>query len=93
MTALIEKVKQSTGEQGIAQHDEIIDDLLDFDQWHYRLDTTPPIEVLDTRTQRWRSESDMNKPSGLMDWEALCDFQHSIIGKESVIVVSAAISV
>ncbi len=25
-----------------------------------------------------------------MDWEALCDFQHSIIGKESVIVVSAA---
>nr|WP_287150405.1 alkaline phosphatase family protein [Alteromonas sp.] len=90
VTALIEKVKQSTGEQGIAQHDEIIDDLLDFDQWHYRLDTTPPIEVLDTRTQRWRSESDMNKPSGLMDWEALCDFQHSIIGKESVIVVSAA---
>ena len=87
---LIAKVQESMGESGLNSHDKIIDDLLDFDQWHYRLDTTPPIEVLDTRTQRWRSESNMNKPSGLMDWEALCDFQHSIIGKESVIVVSAA---
>ncbi len=87
---LIAKVQESMGESGLNSHDELIDDLLDFDQWHYRLDTTPPIEVLDTRTQRWRSESNMNKPSGLMDWEALCDFQHSIIGKESVIVVSAA---
>jgi len=87
---LIAKVQESMGESGLNSHDEIIDDLLDFDQWHYRLDTAPPIEVLDTRTQRWRSESNMNKPSGLMDWEALCDFQHSIIGKESVIVVSAA---
>lgn len=87
---LIQKVKASLDEQGMAAHNEIVDELLDFDQWHYRIDTTPPIEVLDTRTQRWRSESNMNKPSGLMDWEALCDFQHSIIGKESVIVVSAA---
>ena len=87
---LIETVRKNCGENGLSHHDEIIDELLDFDQWHYRLDTTPPIEVLDTRTQRWRSESDMNKPSGLMDWEALCDFQHSIIGKEAVIVVSAA---
>ena len=90
VASLIAKVQESMGESGLNSHDEIIDDLLDFDQWHYRLDTTPPIEVLDTRTQRWRSESNMNKPSGLMDWEALCDFQHSIIGKESVIVVSAA---
>ena len=87
---LIAKVQESISEEGFTAHDEFINDLLDFDQWHYRLDTTPPIEVLDTRTQRWRSESNMNKPSGLMDWEALCDFQHSIIGKESVIVVSAA---
>ncbi len=87
---LVTKIQESMGKNGLNSHDEIIDALLDFDQWHYRLDTTPPIEVLDTRTQRWRSESNMNKPSGLMDWEALCDFQHSIIGKESVIVVSAA---
>ncbi|WP_394221629.1 alkaline phosphatase family protein [Alteromonas gracilis] len=87
---LIIKVQESMGENGLTSHDDFIDDLLDFNEWHYRLDTTPPIEVLDTRTQRWRSESSMNKPSGLMDWEALCDFQHSIIGKQSVIVVSAA---
>jgi hypothetical protein len=90
VTSLIQKVKASLDKQGLAAHNGIVDELLDFDQWHYRIDTTPPIEVLDTRTQRWRSESNMNKPSGLMDWEALCDFQHSIIGKESVIVVSAA---
>ena len=90
VTALIQKIKASLDKQGLTAHDAIVDELLDFDQWHYRIDTTPPIEVLDTRTQRWRSESNMNKPSGLMDWEALCDFQHSIIGKESVIVVSAA---
>lgn len=87
---LIETVRKHSSDNGLSHHNQIIDELLNFDQWHYRLDTTPPIEVLDTRTQRWRSESDMNKPSGLMDWEALCDFQHSIIGKEAVIVVSAA---
>ncbi|WP_412727728.1 alkaline phosphatase family protein [Alteromonas sp. D210916BOD_24] len=90
VAALIDNIQQNTHGEALANHDAIIDALLDFDQWHYRLDTTPPIEVLDTRTQRWRSESNMNKPSGLMDWEALCDFQHSIIGKDAVIVVSPA---
>lgn len=71
-------------------HSELIDTLLDFDQWHYELATQPPVHVLDTRTQRWRSESSLNKPSGLMDWEALCELQQSIIGKEAVIMVSAA---
>jgi len=87
---LIEQLQSSIQQGKLTKHDSMIDALLDFDQWHYRLETSPPIEVLDTRTQRWRSESNMNKPSGLMDWEALCDFQHSIIGKEAVIVVSAA---
>lgn len=87
---LIELVQEKIKNGEITGHDKIIDSLLDFDQWHYRLDTSVPIEVLDTRTQRWRSESNMNKPSGLMDWEALCDFQHSIIDKDAVIVVSAA---
>lgn len=71
-------------------HDEFIDVLLDHDRWQYSLDTHPPIQVLDTRTQRWRSESNKNKPSGLMDWEGLCDLQQDIIGKQSVIMVSAA---
>lgn len=88
-------VKANTTEtDGIAvyntSHTELIDTLLAFDQWHYELATQPPVHVLDTRTQRWRSESSLNKPSGLMDWEALCELQQSIIGKESVIMVSPA---
>lgn len=74
----------------INDHDVFIDALLEHKHWHYGLKTYPPIQVLDTRTQRWRSESNKNKPSGLMDWEALCELQQQIIGKESVIMVSAA---
>lgn len=75
---------------GLVGQDAFIDGLFEFEQWHYSINTSPPIRVLDTRTRRWRSESSMNKPSGLMDWEALCEFQHSIINQSSVIVVSAA---
>lgn len=89
-TSLIDKARENFTPNGMVDHDNFIDTLLDFEHWNYRLDTTPPIEVLDTRTRRWRSESSMKKPSGLMDWEALCDFQHNIIGKDAVIVVSAA---
>jgi len=87
---LIAKAQESFTPSGMVKQDELIDELLAFEHWNYRLDTSPPIEVLDTRTRRWRSESSMEKPSGLMDWEALCDFQHAIIDKEAVIVVSAA---
>jgi hypothetical protein len=75
---------------GFVHHDEFIEALLNHDRWQYKLDTHPPVQVLDTRTQRWRSESNKNKPSGLMDWEGLCDLQQDIIGKQSVIMVSAA---
>ncbi|WP_245680710.1 alkaline phosphatase family protein [Veronia pacifica] len=61
-----------------------------FEQWHYTIPTTPKIVVMDTRTRRWRSESNDNKPSGLMDWEALMDFQQDVLNHEAVIVVSAA---
>lgn len=71
-------------------HDEFIATLLNHKHWHYNLATHPPVQVLDTRTQRWRSESNKNKPSGLMDWEGLCELQQNIIGKQSVIMVSAA---
>ncbi len=76
--------------EGIVQHDDFINALFDFSEWHYTLETSPPVYVMDTRTQRWRSESSLNKPSGLMDWEMLCEFQQALIGKEAVIVVSAA---
>ena len=77
-------------EEGIVQHDVLVDQLLDWEQWHYSLATEPKIVVLDTRTQRWRSESRANKPSGLMDWEALIEMQHELINEAEVILVSPA---
>ncbi|MGV2989404.1 alkaline phosphatase family protein [Vibrio sp. E150_011] len=70
--------------------DETIYDLLRYERWHFSINSTPKVVVLDTRTRRWRSESNLNKPSGLMDWEALVEFQHELIDQDSVIVVSAA---
>jgi len=76
----LDKVKQDT----------LINQLLAFDHWHFTLDTHPKIIVLDTRTHRWRSELRPGRPSGLMDWEALTDFQQALMGEESVVVVSPA---
>jgi len=72
------------------QHSQLIWSLNRFEQWHYVIQTKPKVVVLDTRTRRWRSESNTNKPSGLMDWEAMLDFQHELIGQEAIIIVSAA---
>ncbi|MEE2762232.1 MAG: alkaline phosphatase family protein [Pseudomonadota bacterium] len=74
----------------IRRQDELIDTLFHFHHWHYTLDTEPPLVVLDTRTRRWRSEVRRSHPSGLMDWEALTDFQQAVMGKEAVVVVSPA---
>lgn len=70
--------------------DALIDRLLAFQSWHYTLSTSPRLIVLDTRTRRWRSEIASSRPSGLMDWEALTEFQQAIMGEKAVIVVSAA---
>lgn len=86
---LIEGLEQSFQDEQL-DHDDFIEQMFAFSEWHYQLDTSPPVHVLDTRTQRWRSESNKNKPSGLMDWEALCELQQNIIGNDSVIMVSAA---
>lgn len=87
---ILEQASNVFTSQGLQQQDEFINTLFDFEDWHYSLHTTPPVYVMDTRTRRWRSESSLNKPSGLMDWEALCEFQQALIGKNAVIVVSAA---
>lgn len=76
--------------QGSDHRTELIDLLFSFESWNYSLNTSPKIVVLDTRTQRWRSESNANKPSGLMDWETLSEFQQELIKEPSVIVVSPA---
>jgi hypothetical protein len=72
------------------KQDQFIDYLYRFERWHYTIPTSPKVVVLDTRTRRWRSESRMNKPSGLMDWEALIEFQQELMHQDKVVVVSAA---
>ncbi|MBO9490830.1 alkaline phosphatase family protein [Endozoicomonas sp. G2_1] len=64
--------------------------LYKFQDWDFIVDTSPAIVVLDSRTQRWRSESSLNKPSGLMDWEALCQLQQHLLNKDAVVLVSPA---
>ena len=73
-----------------ATQDRLIDELLKFEHWHYTLKTSPKLVVLDTRTHRWRSESNLAKPSGLMDWESLMELQQELVGQSNVIIVSAA---
>ena len=70
--------------------DELIDDLLKFQHWHYVLPTTPAIVVIDTRTRRWRSEMNLKQPSGLLDWEALSELQQELLDHPSAIIVSPA---
>lgn len=89
-TTLDEQAKTIFTGQGLLNHDEFIDALLAWQNWHYHLDTSPKVVVLDTRTRRWRSESNAGKPSGLMDWEALSEMQQELINQKEIILVSPA---
>ncbi|MCE2596872.1 alkaline phosphatase family protein [Motilimonas cestriensis] len=89
-TALMGQLALGLQQPGTQPHNELIQQLIDFDHWHYQWPTTPALVVLDTRTHRWRSERNLNAPSGLMDWEALTDLQQTLLGKEAVILVSPA---
>ena len=89
----IQALSESAGDDAVfdqSLHDALIDDLLQFQHWQYTLNTSPRIVVLDSRTRRWRSERNRAQPSGLMDWEALTEFQQDIIDQKAVIVVSPA---
>ncbi|MDR0281522.1 MAG: alkaline phosphatase family protein [Paucimonas sp.] len=90
---LLEKCQSLFANQGhldAARQDDLIGDLLRFQRWHYVLPTTPTLLVLDTRTRRWRSESNLAKPSGLLDWEALCELQQALLDHPSAVIVSPA---
>ena len=87
---LTKKIAPHFTPQGVDLQMALINELLAWQQWHFCLATSPKIVVLDTRTQRWRSESKASKPSGLMDWEALSDLQQELIDQPSVIMVSPA---
>lgn len=89
-TEITEQHEKFFSVDGYLQQDDLIEQLHDWHDWHFTLATSPKIVVLDTRTQRWRSESNANKPSGLMDWEALCEMQQQLFNQEKVILVSAA---
>ena len=80
----------SDGWLDCAAQNELIDTLFTLDGWGYELPTDPPLVVLDTRTRRWRSERNLSRPSGLMDWEALSEFQQNILDNPSVLIVSPA---
>lgn len=78
------------GRLDCARHGDLITQLLRFTGWGYTLDTQPRLVVLDTRTRRWRSERKRHRPSGLMDWEALSEFQQDLLEQSEVIIVSPA---
>jgi hypothetical protein len=82
--------QQALRQPGSELHDECINSLLKFSEWHYSWPTQPPLLVLDTRTQRWRSETSLEKPSGLMDWESITELQQQLLGHEAVLLVSPA---
>ncbi|MBA1187929.1 alkaline phosphatase family protein [Pseudomonas entomophila] len=70
--------------------DGVIDRLLAFQGWQFEVASEPPLVVLDTRTRRWRSERNLKKPSGLLDWEALSELQQALLDHRSAVIVSPA---
>ncbi|WP_028586090.1 alkaline phosphatase D family protein [Desulfogranum mediterraneum] len=86
----LEEVHACYGEPGGEQQDQLISSLLAYEQWNYTLPTQPKMVVLDTRTDRWWSESSLSKPSGLMDWEGLSAMQQELMDQPAVLLVSPA---
>ena len=90
--ALVEHCRTLTEQAPLncSGQDALIGELLRFQGWQFELPSNPPLLVLDTRTRRWRSESNLKKPSGLLDWEALCELQQALLDHPSAIIVSPA---
>ena len=87
---LMESVNKLLENPGTSIHNSSIDQLLRFSSWHYTWDLKPKLVVLDTRTRRWRSEVDIHKPSGLMDWEAFSELKETLHEEKAVCLVSPA---
>ena len=88
--ALITPFKQSLSANNVWQFKAFDKPLNEFNHWHYELTTIPKVVVLDTRTHRWRNESNFNEPSGLLDWERLTELEESLLSHDKVIIVSPA---
>ncbi len=87
---VLDTVSATLARPGSDTHENCIQRLLKFRQWHYTWPTTPPLVVIDTRTHRWRSETAARRPSGLMDWEAITDLQQELRDHPAVLLVSPA---
>ena len=87
---LLTPFKQSKSANNVWQLQAFDKPLNNFNYWHYELTTIPKVVVLDTRTHRWRNESNFNEPSGLLDWERLTELEESLLSRDKVIIVSPA---
>ncbi|GGA82451.1 hypothetical protein GCM10011369_25540 [Neiella marina] len=83
-------VQQALTSVGQSAHDECLQKLFDKSDWSYQWPLDPPVVVLDTRTQRWRSERSFDKPSGLMDYESIVQLQRQIEQLPAAVLVSPA---
>lgn len=88
--ALLDSVRRFFAQPVSEHQDALIERLLDFECWHYSVPTQPKLVVLDTRTDRWRSETSLARPSGLMDWEGLSELQQMLMHEDAVVMVSPA---
>jgi len=88
--AFLEKANDYNQLPNMMNQNSLIEEVLRFSKWQFHLDTSPKVVVLDSRTRRWRSEQDLAHPSGLMDWEAMCELQQELIGEDAIILVSPA---
>jgi len=87
---MMEQLSAAIESPGQQPHAAFVEEMLTFQGWEYDWKTSPPLIVIDSRTRRWRSESSMIKPSGLLDWEALTDLQPKLYHNDSVLLVSPA---
>ncbi len=87
---LVDGIKDLSLRKDFADN-EFTDFIYDFNEWHYEIESTPKIVVLDTRTHRWQSETNPKKPSGLIDFKHLEELErHLITPQTSILVVSPA---
>ena len=87
---LIEAIKMQSGATDFSNK-ALAKQIFDFSDWNYEVNSTPQIVVLDTRTHRWRSETNPKNPSGLMDFPHLEEFERHLFKADgSILVVSPA---
>lgn len=87
--ALLVATAGADGRLDAPVQDALVRRLLSFHQWEFVVRTKPTIIVLDIRTRRWRNRRRPGHPSGLMDWESLCELQHELLDETAAVIVSA----